>query len=406
MPRTPRNPPIRCEFYSWRVLQRDGVWYADGRSSEMNLGKHSLGTRDYEIAIGELRHLDVQMAIQHGLTTAQAITRVTDVTIVDGWKLYLEFSGRSQGLGGVAPKSLQRYQSIRDKHIPWCRSRGISTWGQFNRRTFELYGDWMFKNYAPRTCYTDLTQIKSVVRWLIDERRLPEGSRIVYKLQKADGSDTYCPRSIEVQAMLDYCLSRPELLWLGYVLFALAHLGLRISELASLRWTDVDLVQGFVRVADERASSRKTKAGTARTTKGRRSRVIPIHPELMKVLLKLERRPDGRVLHAPLGGRLRPDNARAILIRDVVTPLAKQFPTPDDEIGFESVRFHSLRHYFCSQCFLGGASDGEIREWMGHRDSKIVELYRHLRREDATRKMEKIDFLGPSDAPELGEEVA
>jgi integrase len=80
--------------------------------------------------------------------------------------------------------------------------------------------------------------------------------------------------------MVDYCQERAELVWLGHVLFALAHLGVRISELAALRWSDVNLAQGFVRIADERASSRKTRAGTARTTKGRRSRVIPIHPEL------------------------------------------------------------------------------------------------------------------------------
>jgi integrase len=181
---------------------------------------------------------------------------------------------------------------------------------------------------------------------------------------------------------------------------------MRISELAALRWTDVDLVQGFVQVADERASRKRTKAGTARTTKGRRSRVIPIHAELKKLLTTLERRPDGRVFHAMQGGVFDPDNARAILIRDVVEPLAKEFPTPPDEIGFSAVRFHSLRHYFCSQCFLGGASEGEIREWMGHRDSKVVELYRHLRREDATRKMGRIAFLDQTPRSCSGDDVA
>jgi integrase len=112
------------------------------------------------------------------------------------------------------------------------------------------------------------------------------------------------------------------------------------------------------------------------------------------------------VFHALRGGKLPPDNARHLFIRDVVEPLTEEFPTPPDEIGFESVRFHSLRHYFCSQCFLGGASEGEIREWMGHRDSKIVELYRHLRREDATRKMEQIEFLAGADKSHQDGEVA
>jgi integrase len=393
MPRPSKQQPIRCQYFAWRLFQRDGVWYADGRNGETKLGKHSLGTRDQDEALSELAQLDAHMAVKQGRATAETLVRPADISIEEGWKLYLDHAGRSQGMGGVAHKSLKRYQSIRDKHQPWCRANGITAWRQFDRKMFEKYGDWIFRHYAYRTCYTDLTQIKSVVKWLIAEQRLPESSRIVYKLQKADGSDTYCPRPVEVQAMVDYCLARPELLWLGHVLFALAHLGLRIGELAALRWSDVDLAEGFVRVADERASSKKTRAGTARTTKGRRSRVIPIHPQLRQQLEQFERRPDGRVFHAPKGGKLHPDNARAILIRDVVEPLTADFPTADGEIGFSAVRFHSLRHYFCSQCFLGGASEGEIREWMGHRDSKIVELYRHLRREDATRKMHAISFL-------------
>lgn len=407
MPRKPQYEPISCQYFTWRVFQRYGVWYADGSSTEVDLGKHSLGTRDRQIALAELRELDVKIAVDQGLAQAPTAAAMPELGVANGWSRYLEHAGRSQGLGGVALSSLKRYQSIREKHVPWCRKHGIRSWQQFDRKIFEKYGNWMFDKYAYRTCYTDLTQLKSVVNWLISEDLLPSQSRIVYKLRKADGSDTYCPRQVEVRAMIDYCLGKRELIWLGHALTALAHLGLRISELAGLRWSDIDLGRGFVRVADERASKRKGVAGTARTTKGRRSRVVPIHPELRTLLAKLDRRTDGRVFQAARGGAFRPNNALALLVRDVVGPLKKRFPTPKGEIGFEAVRFHSLRHYFCSQCFLGGASEGEIREWMGHRDSKIVELYRHLRREDAVRKMREIDFLGgEKDAGDLGQTVA
>ena len=68
---------------------------------------------------------------------------------------------------------------------------------------------------------------------------------------------------------------------------------------------------------------------------------------------------------------------------------------PAGEIGFEHGRLHSFRHFFCGQSFLGGASEGEIREWLGHAESKMVEHYRHLRNEDAQRMMGQIDFTGP-----------
>jgi hypothetical protein len=74
------------------------------------------------------------------------------------------------------------------------------------------------------------------------------------------------------------------------------------------------------------------------------------------------------------------------------------FSTPEGDIGFEQGGLHSFRHFFCSQCFLGGASEGEIKEWLGHADSKMVEHYRHLRSEDAQRKMNLIQFLDPAEA--------
>jgi integrase len=67
----------------------------------------------------------------------------------------------------------------------------------------------------------------------------------------------------------------------------------------------------------------------------------------------------------------------------LIDPLKKTFPTPPGEVGFEHGRLHRLRHYFCSQAFLGGASEGEIREGLGHADFKMVEHYRHLRSDDA-----------------------
>lgn len=79
----------------------------------------------------------------------------------------------------------------------------------------------------------------------------------------------------------------------------------------------------------------------------------------------------------------------------VIKPLKKSFPTPEGEFGFEHGRLHSFRHFFCSQCFLGGASEGEIKEWLGHAVSKMVEHYRHLRSDEAQRKMSQIRFLDP-----------
>ena len=76
-------------------------------------------------------------------------------------------------------------------------------------------------------------------------------------------------------------------------------------------------------------------------------------------------------------------------------PLSANFPTPDGEAGFRDARFYSFRHYFVSKAFIQGAGEGEIRSWVGHTDSRIVERYRHLSDDDARRKMRGLELVKP-----------
>lgn len=395
MPRKSKESPNVCQYFTWGLFCRDGVWYADGRGGKYDLGKHSLGTRDYDEALDRLKILDRQKALELGLAEASEHEPIATITIAEGWKLFLESSERASILGGVAPKTAQRYKAVRDKHVKFCSRHGITTWDEFGKFELEKYGNQSSRKYAYRTTYFELTLLKSVNNWLINNQRLPAEAKLRYALRKPQGTDTYCYRPAEVAAMFKHCMAIKALVWLGYVIFALAHTGLRISELAGLRWSDVDLKANTIRVMDERSSHRKQQVGSPRTTKGRRTRTIPIHPQLRALLLQMEHKSDGYVFHAQLGGRLRSNNTLHQFIEEVIEPLKAKFSTPTGDIGFEHGRLHSFRHYFCSQAFLGGASEGEIKEWLGHADSKMVEHYRHLHSEDAQRKMKQIDFIGP-----------
>lgn len=395
MPRKPQNSPLVCEHFTWRLMVRSGVYYADGRGGKFDLGKHSLGTRDREEALDRLRQLDRQKAVELGLAEAKSIISSGTVTIADGWQHYMDYCGRAQAMGGASPSTLKRYRAVRDKHTEFCRKQGINDWSKFGKNQLERYGNQLNKKYADRTVFLEITLLKSVTSWLVAEGHLPPGSELKYPMRKPQGTDTYCYAPAEVSAMVKHCETSPMLIWLAYAIIALAHTGMRISELAGLRWSDINLEHKTIKIADERASRRKRQAGTARTTKGRRSRTLPIHPVLAKLLQTLPRQSDGYVFHAQRGGKLLARIVLQAFIDKVVEPLKSRFPTAEGEIGFEQGRLHSFRHFFCSQAFLGGASEGEIREWLGHADSKMVEHYRHLRSDDAQRKMDQIKFLNP-----------
>lgn len=388
---------ISAKYFTWRFFRRDGVYYADGRTNKYQLGKHSLGTRDREEALTRLKLLDEQKAVEHGLISAAALEMCSSPSIADGWRQYLDESDSTQVMGGAAAATIRRYGAVRDKHVKDCLKHGIETWAAFDEAALRAYGKRLAQKSADRTVYLELTLLKSINTWLINHKLLPSSAKIILSLKKPQGTDTYCYGSQEVTAIVNHCRADRKLVWMADLLMGLAFTGMRISELAGLRWTDVNFESGMIRVADERSSRFKRQAGSARTTKGRRSRTIPIHPELRTLLVGLARKTDGFVFHAALGGRVLARNVLEQFIKHVIEPLQTKFPTPHGEIGFEHGRLHSFRHYFCSQCFLGGTSEGEIKEWLGHADSKMVEHYRHLRGEDAQRKMSQIRFL---DRPE------
>tara|TARA_R110002072_G_C7978872_1_gene535943 strand:+ start:898 stop:2118 length:1221 start_codon:yes stop_codon:yes gene_type:complete len=390
-------------IFRWRLFQRNGVFYADGRFEHLNLGKHSLGTRDRAEAEANLRKLDYRKAIEHGLTRDTGVDPDDRLTIQSGWDLYLEWAERPGVMGGVSRKTLNKYRRSSVLHQEFCTRKKIQFWNDFGKGELQAYGRALSSRYAARSLYFELTEVKSVLNWLMDERHLPREASFRFRLAKPIGNDTYCYSREQVLAMLQHCEKHPELAWLRNIILVLACTGLRIGELAGLRWTDIDFKGNAIRLTDERSSKRRTDMGTARRTKGRRSRTIPLHPEVKALLSQLTRSKHGNVLSGPTGRKIREDRIREKFVDFVIEPLSEEFPTSDGEIGFKHARFHSFRHYFISQAFISGATEGEIMDWVGHRDSKTVSIYRHLRNEDAQRRMQLINFIRPEaelDGPE------
>ncbi|QDT65201.1 tyrosine-type recombinase/integrase [Calycomorphotria hydatis] len=76
---------------------------------------------------------------------------------------------------------------------------------------------------------------------------------------------------------------------------------------------------------------------------------------------------------------------RQILVRDVLEPLAGEFPSENDELGFNHGRLHSFRHYFCSMCANSGVPEQVLKPWMGHQSSRMIRRYYCLHDEESRR---------------------
>jgi integrase len=401
MPKQRKNELIMGRFFNWKLFQRKDVYWADGRTNPKSGGRHSLATKVYQEALDNLRHLDAVKAIEVGLADESILDQggVEQLSLDHGVDLYRAHVQRPLVTGGASPGTWKRYRAVFDKVLPYWKQRGMQSWNQVRKANLESYAAWLDgEGYAYRTEFLELTTIKQCINWFIEEGHVPADCRIRLPLAKPTGTDTYCWRPEEVKAILDHCRATTELQWLADVLTSLACTGMRISELASLRWSDVNSDQNLITLKDETANRRRRKNGPIRQTKSRRSRSFPIHEDLREVLDRIDRTADGKIFHGPKGGVLSPDITRRTLIRDVLDPLAANFASQHDEIGFKDGRLHSFRHYFCSTCANNNTPEQLVMEWMGHQESKMVRHYYHAHDAEAQKQMKRLNFTGDAAA--------
>lgn len=227
-----------------------------------------------------------------------------------------------------------------DKFLSWAANNGVRDFRRVDAHALNRYAAYLGKKgYAQKTLFHELTTLKQCVRWLIDAGHLVGCEPIKLKLRKAESQRAYCYKPAEVQAILQRCRELSELGWIGDAVTGLACTGVRIEELANLKWTDVDLVNNRITLVDE--SGRGGQGGSKRTLKSGRNRSFPLNPDLVAVLTRLPKI-DVYVFHGPNGRQLKSGVIRRKLLKDVLTPLAEKFPAVDGGQSFIDGRLHSF----------------------------------------------------------------
>lgn len=150
--------------------------------------------------------------------------------------------------------------------------------------------------------------------------------------------------------------------------------GLRVSEVVSLRITDLFFDDGYLRVIG----------------KGDKERLVPVSDELIKqVAIYREIRASIRVEsryadYLFLSRRGRP------LSRVMVFNIVKR--TAADAGITKTVSPHTLRHTFATQLVKGGADIRLVQQMLGHSSIMTTEIYTHL---DTRHKQETVEQFHP-----------
>ena len=144
--------------------------------------------------------------------------------------------------------------------------------------------------------------------------------------------------------------------------------GLRRGELLGLKWTDVDLVRGVLKI--QRAISRQNGKVVEAPLKTKNAyRSLPLSADAISVL-KMQKCKVGNsewVFPSPSGGPMSPDSVLHMLQR-----VLKRAALP-------RIRFHNLRHTFATMALQNGVDVKTVSSMLGHYSAGFtLDTYAHV----------------------------
>ena len=159
--------------------------------------------------------------------------------------------------------------------------------------------------------------------------------------------------------------------------------GLRRGELLGLKWEDIDLEKGNLRVKLQIARINGEVVEAPLKTKNA-YRVLPLAEDTIQVL-KQQRKKTGSspwVFPSPTGGPISPDSVLHMLHRVL------------KRAGLPRVRFHDLRHTFAALALQNGVDIKTVSGMLGHFSAGFtLDTYAHVTtaaQKEAAKTMEKV----------------
>ena len=208
---------------------------------------------------------------------------------------------------------------------------------------------------APGSLRDMLSAYRSFYRWLAREGEAATNPAAGVRSPKAPRKLPQVLDVDEVGALLDFPADDPEAVRDRALFELLYSSGLRVSELTGVRWRDLDLDDGMIRV----------------TGKGSKTRIVPVGGKAIAALraLREQDRPDAGdpLVRGRLGQPLTPGGVRARLRRRA-----------KDQGVWKRVYPHLLRHSCASHVLESSGDLRAVQELLGHADIGTTQIYTHL----------------------------
>ena len=293
--------------------------------------------------------------MDHDLKVCGTYNRVVDRWELDAWV---------GSLGRVADSTRAVYARDGAAAAVWFQEAGLAAPSSVDRRSLRRYlADLTRRGYAPRTVARKASVLRRYFGWAHRSGRIssdptlalvaPAGPSKLPRVLKDDQIQTLIDKP--ARAGDDESRDARDLA----IVEVLYGSGLRVSELCSITFDDLDLARSTVRVWG----------------KGAKQRLVPLSDPSVEALrgwlaehrgrLATDETPRDAVFLNAKGKAITPRDVRRILDRRSIVPTHP----------------HALRHTFATHLLDGGADLRAVQELLGHADIATTQIYTHVSRE-------------------------
>lgn len=265
---------------------------------------------------------------------------------------------------GLSQNTLAAYRADLSALARWLAARGVEL-DQARREHLLAYLAWRVeRGTRPRSTARQLSSFRRYYRDLVRNGRRSEdvtariemprlGRSLPASLSESDverllaAPPTDDPLGLRDRAMLE-------------VLYAS---GLRVTELVGLRYDQLNLRQGVVRIVG----------------KGDRERLVPLGEEAQRWVSRYLRDGRGAILASRQSDFLFPTRRSGSMTRQTFWHLIKRYASM---AGIERpLSPHTLRHAFATHLLNHGADLRAVQMLLGHSDLSTTQIYTHIARE-------------------------
>jgi integrase/recombinase XerC len=260
---------------------------------------------------------------------------------------------------GFSAATLDAYRRDLKRFNDWCLERSIDRPSELSESDIRAFAAAEHRRgLNPRSVQRRLSALRRLFRYLRREKILRDDPGAGVRAPKIRRR---LPQTLDIDQVLAL-LNIPEDDELAARDRAMLELfyasGLRVSELAGLRWERLDLVQGRVKVLG----------------KGRRERIVPVGRHARAALEKWRaiqaRLPGNDKHHVFISLKGQPLGVRAI---------QKRVAYWSERQGLDQrVHPHQLRHSFASHILESSGDLRAVQELLGHANLSTTQIYTHL----------------------------